>query len=224
MDGNGRWAKKRGLPRRKGHAAGADAAKALVTECRSLGIEYVTLYTFSKENWDRPKGEIRAIFDLLVRFLKQELDTLVEQDIRLHILGETAELPLATRKAVKFVCAKTAKCVSMTLNLALNYSGRDEILLACEKLLQSGIKPRDLTEEMFKNQLHTAGQPDPDLIIRTSGELRLSNYLLFQAAYSELYFTDTLWPDFDKAELHKALSDFAGRKRRFGKTSEQTGP
>ncbi len=223
MDGNGRWAKKRGLPRRKGHAAGADAAKALVTECRSLGIEHVTLYTFSKENWDRPGDEIKAIFDLLVRFLKKELGTLVEQDIRLHILGEPADLPPATRKAVKFVCAKTAKCASMTLNLALNYSGREEILLACKKLLEASVRPQDLTEEMFTDKLYTAGQPDPDLIIRTSGELRLSNYLLFQAAYSELYFTDTLWPDFDKAELEKALLDFAGRKRRFGKTSEQTG-
>ena len=222
MDGNGRWAKNRGWPRKKGHAAGADAAKALVTECRALGIEYVTLYTFSKENWDRPRDEIKAIFNLLVRFLKQELPTLLKQDIRLRVLGQTADLPPATRQAVKFVSAKTARCASMTLNLALNYSGREEILLACRQLIQKGIEPQKLTEEIFKNQLYTAGQPDPDLIIRTSGELRLSNYLLFQAAYAELYFTDTLWPDFDKTELYKALSNFAGRKRRFGKTSEQT--
>jgi len=216
MDGNGRWAKARGLARSDGHTAGTEAAKTLVTECRKLGIGHVTLYTFSKENWRRPQDEVRFLFDLLVRFLNRELASLVEQEIRLNILGELDDLPLATRTAIRHALKKSEGCASMVLNLALNYSGRDELVRACRRLLAEGADPAALTEEVLAERLYTAGQPDPDLVIRTSGELRISNFLLWQTAYSEFYFTDTLWPDFGREELHAALAAFAARSRRFG--------
>ncbi|HBE95116.1 MAG TPA: di-trans,poly-cis-decaprenylcistransferase [Desulfovibrio sp.] len=221
MDGNGRWAQKRGLPRAEGHRAGTEAARAVVTRCRELGIGHLTLYTFSRENWSRPAEEVRFLFDLLVRFLKKETKLLLDQDIRLKILGETGDLPFGVRQVVESVAEKTKNCGSMTLNLALNYGGRDEILRACRNLSAKGLPAEAITEEAFAAELYTAGQPDPDLIIRTSGELRLSNYLLFQAAYAEFYFTEVLWPDFTPAELDKALEDFAQRQRRFGKTEAQ---
>lgn len=221
MDGNGRWATSRGLSRSEGHRAGTKAARKVVTECRTLGIRHLTMYTFSKENWARPKDEVNFLFDLFRRFLTNELDLLLEQDIRLRILGEIDALPLATRKVLKHVMAATEHCTGMILNLAVNYSSRDEIVRAARKLAEAGTPAAQITEETLAAQLYTAGQPDPDLIIRTSGEQRLSNYLLFQAAYAEFYFTETLWPDFDEAELHKALEVFAGRKRRFGTTGEQ---
>lgn len=221
MDGNGRWAQRRGLPRAEGHRAGTEAARAVVTRCRELGIGHLTLYTFSRENWSRPAEEIRFLFDLLVGFLKKETKLLLDQDIRLKILGETGDLPFGVRQVVESVVEKTKGCGSMTLNLALNYGGRDEILRACRSLSAKGLPAEAITEEAFAAELYTAGQPDPDLIIRTSGELRLSNYLLFQAAYAEFYFTDVLWPDFTPAGLDKALEDFAQRQRRFGKTEAQ---
>ncbi len=222
MDGNGRWAERRGLPRSEGHKAGTEAAKAMVTHCRRLGIGHLTLYTFSRENWARPKTEVAFLFDLLVRFLKRETAMLLEQDIRLRILGETSELPFGARQVVEGVVKKTAHCGSMTLNLALNYGGRDEIVRACRRLAAKGLKPEEITEESFAAELYTAGQPDPDLVVRTSGEIRISNYLLFQSAYAEFYFTDVLWPDFTPEEMDKALADFAGRQRRFGKTGQQS--
>lgn len=221
MDGNGRWAKLRNQPRIEGHRAGTEAARAVLTRCRELGVEYLTLYTFSKENWGRPAEEIKFLFDLLVRFLNRELDTLLTQSIRFQVLGEMADLPLATRKVLKHVIAKTAQCSAMTLNLALNYSGRDEILRACRSLVAKGVRPEDVTAERLSAELYTAGQPDPDLIIRTSGEKRLSGYLLWQSTYSELYFTDTLWPDFSAAHLDAALAEFQHRTRRFGLTDDQ---
>ena len=221
MDGNGRWAQRRGLPRAEGHRAGTEAARAVVTRCRELGIGHLTLYTFSRENWSRPAEEVRFLFDLLVRFLKKETKLLLDQDIRLKILGETGDLPFGVRQVVESVAEKTKNCGSMTLNLALNDGGRDEILRACRNLSAKGLPAEAITEEAFAAELYTAGQPDPDLIIRTSGELRLSNYLLFQAAYAEFYFTEVLWPDFTPAELDKALEDFAQRQRRFGKTEAQ---
>jgi len=221
MDGNGRWARARGLERSAGHKAGTETAREIVRECRKLGIRYVTLYTFSKENWSRPKQEVGYLFTLLKDFLSTELPSLVEQSIRLNVLGDIEEIPLATRQVLKMAIAKTADCSAMTLNLALNYSGRNEILHACRSLLQQGVTADTLTEEMFTRELYTGGMPDPDLIIRTSGELRLSNYLLFQSAYSELYFTDIAWPDFHADALHNALNDFSQRKRRFGTTGEQ---
>ncbi|MGE4299768.1 MAG: polyprenyl diphosphate synthase [Desulfovibrionaceae bacterium] len=222
MDGNGRWAQQRGLPRSQGHRAGTDAAKAIVTACHERGVGHLTLYTFSRENWARPKDEVAFLFDLLTSFLKRELQSLMSKSIRLRVLGELRDLPFAVRQVLKLVCGQTASNTSMTLNLALNYSGRDEIVRAARACVADGLAPEAITEEALAARLYTADQPDPDLIIRTSGEVRLSNYLLFQSAYSELYFTDVLWPDFDAAELDKALADFARRQRRFGKTGEQT--
>jgi len=221
MDGNGRWAQKRGLPRSEGHKAGTDAAKAVVTRCRELGIGHLTLYTFSKENWGRPKEEIRFLFDLLTRFVTREADTLLKRDIRLSVFGELSDLPLAPRQALSHVIKKTSGCRSMRLNLALNYSGREEILRACRALAATGAPAAEITAERFAAELYTAGQPDPDLVIRTSGELRLSNYLLWQSAYSEFAFPEVLWPDFSAAELDKALADYRSRRRRYGLTEEQ---
>jgi undecaprenyl diphosphate synthase len=221
MDGNGRWAKARNLRRSDGHKAGVEAAKAIVIRCREMGIPYLTLYTFSKENWSRPKEEVSFLFDLLIRFLNRELDNLLEQSIRLQILGEAAELPFGVRQVVGRVCEKTKDKNALTLNLALNYSGREEILRACRRLADKKLAPEEITEEAFRNELYTRGQPDPDMIIRTSGELRLSNYLLFQAAYSELYFTDVHWPDFTPDHFEAAIRNYQQRQRRFGKTSDQ---
>ena len=220
MDGNGRWATGRGLSRSDGHNAGSETVRSVVRECRAMGLEYLTLYTFSRENWARPADEIHFLFDLLVLFLRKELPELLEQRIRLRVAGETDRLPLAARKALNHAIAKTADCDAMTLTLALNYSGRDEIAMACRKLMESGIAPRDVTAERIAENLYTAGYPDPDLVIRTSGELRTSNFLPFQSAYSELYFTPTLWPDFTPEELHKAIAEFASRERRFGKAGD----
>ncbi|MCA1945639.1 MAG: di-trans,poly-cis-decaprenylcistransferase [Desulfovibrio sp.] len=224
MDGNGRWAQGRGLPRSHGHTAGAEAAIRMVAACARRGVRHLTLYTFSTENWSRPKEEVGHLFDLLARLLSRELPTFLTHNVRLQILGEWQELPFASRQVLKVVLAKTAHNTGLTLNLALNYSGRAEILRACRRLMEAGVPPAELTEERFAQELYTAGQPDPDLVIRTSGELRLSNYLLFQVAYSEFYFTDKHWPDFDEAELDAAIASFAARQRRFGRTGEQTAP
>ncbi|GAB1411160.1 polyprenyl diphosphate synthase [Desulfovibrionales bacterium] len=220
MDGNGRWARARGLDRSAGHQAGTEAAREIVRECRILGIPMLTLYTFSTENWSRPAQEVNFLFTLLKDFLREELPSLVEQSIRLTVLGELNDLPLSTRQVVRHAISKTATCTAMTLNLALNYSGRQEILRACQSLIRAGVAAEDITEDRFRSHLYTAGMPDPDLIIRTSGEMRLSNYLLFQSAYSELYFTDTPWPDFHPQHLRTALEDFQHRQRRFGATGD----
>lgn len=221
MDGNGRWAKQRGLNRTNGHKAGTEAVRAVVTRCRELGVKHLTLYTFSKENWSRPKAEIKTLFELLTSFLTKEEKSLKEQGIRLKVLGELDDIPLAVRQLLKHVMRQTKNCTNITLNLALNYSGREDILRATRAMVSKGIAPDAINEETFANELWTAGQPDPDLIIRTSGELRLSNYLLFQCAYSELYFTDIYWPDFTPDELDKAIKELNHRQRRFGKTSDQ---
>ncbi|MBG0776235.1 MAG: di-trans,poly-cis-decaprenylcistransferase [Desulfovibrionaceae bacterium] len=224
MDGNGRWAEQRGLPRSKGHQAGTEAAKAVVTACRERGIRHLTLYTFSKENWARPKDEVSFLFDLLVAFLKRELDNLVEQSIQLRVLGDFQGLPFAVRKALEHAMARTRHGEAMILNLALNYSGRAEIVHAARALAADGLAGEAITEEAIAERLYTSGQPDPDLIIRTSGEMRLSNYLLFQAAYSEFHFTETLWPDFDAAALDEALAAFGRRDRRYGARPEHGAP
>ena len=221
MDGNGRWATRRGLPRGEGHRAGVEAARAIVTHARNLGIRHLTMYTFSRENWARPQDEVALLFDLLRGFLDREIQTLTEQDIRLNILGDLDAIPFATRQALKMAMRTSRDCKGMQLNLALNYGGRDEILRACKRLIEHRQDPETLNEEAFADQLYTAGQPDPDLVIRTSGEVRISNFLLWQAAYAEFYFTDTLWPDFTPDELDKALADYAARERRFGKTGDQ---
>ncbi len=221
MDGNGRWAQERGLSRSEGHKAGVRAAKAIVTECRTIGIRHLTLYTFSQENWGRPKDEVSLLFQLLVSFLGDELPSMERNGISLRVFGDLDGLPLAARTALRHAISRTSRCSDMIVNLALNYSGREEILRATRTLIRRGVRPEDVTEDAFRECLYSAGQPDPDLLIRTSGELRTSNYLPFQSAYSELYFTTTYWPDFTPAELHKALRDYAGRSRRFGLTQEQ---
>lgn len=216
MDGNGRWAKNRGLPRSEGHRAGTKAAREVVRHCRRCGLEYLTLYTFSRENWSRPREEVSFLFDLLKRFLKSELSSLMEQDIRLNVLGDISTLPRVTRGVIEQVGSKTAGNNGLVLNLALNYSGRAEIVRACRRIMSEGVQPRQVDEELFSEYLYTGGQPDPDLVIRTSGEKRLSNYLLYQAAYAEFYFTQTLWPDFAPEDMDAAFEDFSRRQRRFG--------
>ena len=216
MDGNGRWAAHRGLSRSEGHRAGTEAARRIVEACREAGIEFLTLYTFSRENWRRPAAEVAFLFDLLVQFITRELPELENMGVRLQVLGEFGELPFAARKALVLSASRTARCDKMILNLALNYSGREELARAARLYMEAGGAPATMTPEALAAHLYTAGQPDPDLIIRTSGELRLSNFLLFQSAYSELYFTPTLWPDFTPEELRKALAEYAGRARRFG--------
>lgn len=225
MDGNGRWARQRGLARADGHKAGAQAVRAIVTECRKLGVPYLTLYTFSRENWSRPREEISTLFGLLVDFLRREAPRMSREGIRLNVLGDMDALPVVARTSLRRAIQRTApapgESAAMTLNLALNYGGRDEILRAVRLLAAEGTRAEDITEEVFRRKLYTAGQPDPDLVIRTSGELRISNYLLFQCAYSEFYFCDALWPDFTPEKLHEALRSYAARNRRFGKTQEQ---
>ncbi len=221
MDGNGRWAQKRNLKRTEGHNAGMATAKNIVIACKKLCIPYVTLYAFSKENWGRPKEEVSFLFYLLTSFIKEELHALEKNDIRLNIIGDTLGLPLAVKKTLQHAIKKTKYCQSMVLNLALNYSGRSEILHAVKTLLSQKIASSELTEERFRKYLYTTTQPDPDLVIRTSGERRLSNYLTFQTVYSELFFTNTLWPDFTEKELHTILKEYGKRNRRFGLLQEQ---
>lgn len=221
MDGNGRWAQARGLPREAGHRAGAETVREIVTACRKLGIRHLTLYTFSSENWNRPRTEVAALFSLLLEFLGQEVPRMEREGIRLNILGDIEGLPLAARTALRHGMRRTAANADMQLNLALNYGGRAEIVQAVRRLLRDNVAPEDVTEESFARYLYTAGQPDPDFLIRTSGEQRLSNYLLYQCAYSEFYFTPVPWPDFHEAQLHEALAVYGSRSRRFGKTQEQ---
>ena len=221
MDGNGRWARERGLPRSKGHLAGVDAVRTLVRECRRLGIGHVTVYAFSRENWQRPETEVSFLFDLFLQFLRQELPELMKEDIRLSFIGEAGDLPFAVRRALEYAMKKTASNRSMVFTLAISYAGREEILRAARLALEKGLRPEELTEEAFRTLLYDPALPDPDLVIRTSGEERLSNFLLFQSAYAELYFSPVLWPDFGPEELKKALTSYAGRVRRFGRTDEQ---
>lgn len=216
MDGNGRWAKQRGLARSAGHDAGSEAVRRIVTACRKIGIKSLTLYAFSRENWSRPKEEVSFLFGLLVDFLGKELTSLQENNIRLNIFGDKSGLPFAARKALDYVIGKTRGNTAMQLNLALNYSGREEIITACKKFVAAGGDINELTPELLSDYLYSAGQPDPDLIIRTSGEYRTSNFLLYQGAYSEYYFTPVLWPDFEEKDLFEAIESYAGRTRRFG--------
>ena len=212
MDGNGRWAKKRGLPRKYGHSVGAKVFRKIATYCKEIGVKYITVYAFSTENWKRPKDEVDAIMALLSEYLDTALAEFEENEIRLCFLGDRAPLSDELKAKMAEVEEKSKKYTTIC-NIALNYGGRAEILRAAQTLARSG---EEITEESFTAQLYTAGQPDPDLIIRPSGELRLSNFLLWQCAYSEFYFTDLLWPDFTPAELDRAIADYNGRKRRYG--------
>jgi len=225
MDGNGRWAKKKSLSRISGHIKGVDAVREIVTACRELGIKVLTLYAFSIENWRRPEDEVIALMELLKEYLLKEGEEMVQNNIRLYAIGKIEDLSLDVQKTLQEAIKKTERCDGMILNLALSYSGRSEILHAVQGILsdfQRGkIKPEEITLQRFSQYLWTQGIPDPDLLIRTSGEFRISNFLLWQIAYTELYVTETLWPDFDREELLKAIADYQSRERRFGLTSEQ---
>jgi undecaprenyl diphosphate synthase len=221
MDGNGRWARRRGLPRIYGHKRGADRVRNIVELCSQLGVPVLTLYAFSDENWGRPKEEVNFLMGMLGDFLRSEIATMKTNNIRFRTIGRTERLPKMAQKWVEKAMAETAENRGMVLNLALSYGGRGEILQAIKRMEATRGIPEDLREEHLAAHLDTAGLPDPDLIIRTSGEQRISNFLLWQGAYAELYFTEVLWPDFDEKELLLALVDFQGRQRRFGLTGEQ---
>ena len=214
MDGNGRWAKLRGKPRTYGHSKGADAIQGVVKGCYKKGIKAVSLYAFSTENWSRPKEEVDKIFDLLAKFLKKHVKTLIKYEARLNISGDISVLPNHLLTEIESVLEKTKHFTENTLNIALNYGSRLEIVRAVNNIIKEGVE--NITEEDFSKYLYTANLPDVDLIVRTSGECRLSNFLLYQSAYAELYFTDVLWPDFSEEELEKALEWFDGRDRRYG--------
>jgi len=225
MDGNGRWAKKKMLNRISGHMKGIDAVREVVRTCRELGIKILTLYAFSVENWKRPKEEVTALMRLLKEYLQKERAEMIENNIQLCALGRLHDLPPDVQETLSETVKKTEHCDGMILNLALSYGGRSEILHAVQGILldfQKGkIRPEEMTFQRFSQYLWTRGIPDPDLLIRTSGEFRISNFLLWQIAYTELYVTETLWPDFDRDELLKAIADYQSRERRFGMTSEQ---
>jgi len=225
MDGNGRWAKKRGLPRVAGHKRGVDTVKEIVETCAEIGVKFLTLYTFSTENWKRPKDEVSTLMRLLLNSLRDRVNELNDNDIRLTTIGNTKSLPTAVRKQLDFDIERTKNNKKMVLNLALSYSGRWELLEAIKNIansmVQGKIKSEDIDEKIISSYLTTKDIPDPDLVIRTSGEFRVSNFLLWQIAYSEFVITETLWPDFSKFDLYDAIKIFQNRERRFGKVSEQ---
>ncbi len=225
MDGNGRWAQSRGLSRVRGHREGAESVRVVVRECRRLGIKVLTLYSFSTENWQRPKREVDALMKLLSRFLKGERREMMERNIRFNVLGEIERFPQSLSALLREVMWETRDNCEMTLNLALSYGGRAEITRAvkavAEKCVRGDLDPEAITESVISEQLYTASLPDPELLIRTGGEYRVSNFLLWQIAYTELYVTSDYWPDFREEELNAAIADFHKRERRFGKTSEQ---
>ena len=228
MDGNGRWAKKKGAMRIFGHRNAVQAVKDVTECCGELGIKYLTLYAFSTENWNRPKDEVDGLMELLVNTLKQEIGTLMENQVKLITIGETSHLPQNCQNNLQWAINETKNNSGLKLILALSYSGRWEIMKAVRQLaadVKDGkIQPEAITEQNFENYLQTSGIPDPELLIRTSGELRISNFLLWQIAYTELFITPTLWPDFRKEHLYEAIWSYQQRERRFGKTSEQLNP
>lgn len=225
MDGNGRWAKQRGLPRVAGHKKGVDTVKVIVEACAELGVKYLTLYTFSTENWNRPKDEVSTLMKLLLKSLKDRVDELCENDIRLTTIGDINALPNVVQKQLLEDIERTKNNKKMVLNLALSYSGRWEIVKGIKKLCDTVKNNKfdmdDLDEKSFAQFLESNDIPDPDLVIRTSGEFRVSNFLLWQIAYSEFVITDVYWPDFDRQQLYQAIRQFQKRERRFGKVSEQ---
>ena len=224
MDGNGRWARSRKLPRIAGHKEGINSVREITRACGEMGIGYLTLYTFSQENWSRPRMEVSALMNLLVETIRREIDELMENNVRLHVIGRMEELPEKPRVEMEQGIRRTAENNGLNLVLALNYGGRIEILDAVTRLCQEqqdGLDFSELTEQVFEKYLYTKGMPDPDMVIRTSGESRVSNFLLWQMAYSEIIVTSTLWPAFRRKELYEAILDFQSRERRFGKVSEQ---
>ncbi len=225
MDGNGRWAEERKRPRLFGHKAGVDSVREIVETARTLGIEFLTLYAFSTENWNRPSGEVTGLMGLLKSYLQSELKAMLKNNIRLCCLGQQDRLPKDVQSVLQQTIANTKLCRGMTLNLALSYGGRDELVQAMRSLAQNcqeGSRQwQDISEADITSHLFTAGQPDPDLLIRTGGENRLSNFLLWQASYAELYFTEIKWPDFKKEQFMEAINIFNRRQRRFGQTGAQ---
>jgi undecaprenyl diphosphate synthase len=216
MDGNGRWAAQRHLPRVEGHRAGIDAVRDIVETSARLGINVLTLYAFSVENWKRPAAEVSTLMLLLKRYLRLELNTLLRNNIRFNVIGRVQDLAPDVRSELKMAEQKTAENPGMLFNIALNYGGRAEIVEAARALIASGVQADDLDEQRFAGFLYTSGQPDPDLLIRTSGEMRVSNFLLWQIAYAEIWVTDTLWPDFRKRDLFEAILAYQKRDRRYG--------
>lgn len=221
MDGNGRWAKSRGLPRLAGHKAGTENLRRVIRACVEFGIQYLTIYAFSTENWGRPKDEVEGLLRILAEVIDKELPELNEQGVQLHHIGRLEDLPENLRQKVNKAIEITKNNQRLVLNVAFNYGGRDEIVCAIKQMMRDGVTPEQVTSDLISSYMFTAGMPDPDLIIRTSGEMRTSNFLIWQASYAEWYVTPTFWPDFDKEELRKALVAFAQRDRRFGKLSEQ---
>ena len=221
MDGNGRWAKKRGLPRIEGHRAGRKAVREAVEGCVELGVQVLTLYTFSVENWSRPEREVSALMLFLRQTLKQEREELRKSDVRLGVIGRVSDLPKAVRKVLDETIDDLKESKGLLLNLALSYGGRAEIVDAVRKIAADArlaqTKPEEIDEKFIERRLYTAGIPDPDLLIRTSGEMRVSNFLLWQLAYSEMWVTETLWPDFRKKHLFEAVRNYQKRQRRFGR-------
>ena len=225
MDGNGRWAQQHAMGRIAGHKKGAEAVRLTVRACREIGIKVLTLYAFSTENWLRPSGEVKALMRLLEEYLRSEIQEMLENGIRLTTIGDTEALKKPMKTILRVTIAKTAHNHDMILNLALNYGGRDEIVGAVQDLLndirRGTLADQEVTKDLFSRYLDTAGLPDPDLLIRTSGEYRISNFLLWQSAYTEFYYTDVLWPDFNRDELFRAITEYQRRERRFGLTSDQ---
>lgn len=219
MDGNGRWAQARHRPRVFGHQAGVKTVRRVVEDASEMGVKCLTLYSFSTENWSRPKAEIAALFSLLREYVEQDLQTLHERGVKIRILGSKEGLKSDLISLINRVQTTTAENTNFQLNIAFNYGGRDEFLRATKRAMAAGHTEESLTSEVLESFLDTAGLPDPDLVIRTSGEMRISNFLLWQAAYAEFVFTDVLWPDFTRADLEAAISDFQRRDRRFGNLS-----
>jgi len=220
MDGNGRWAKKRGLPRIQGHRKGADSVREVVRGAGEIGIKYLTLYAFSVENWNRPKSEVDTLMKYLLRFLKKEINELNKNNVRLQAIGQIYRLPENVQEQLKKTIAATSKNNGLTLTLALSYGGRTEIIEAVrhigKEIAEGKLDPEEINEQVISRHLYTHGMPDPDLLIRTSGEMRVSNFLLWQISYAEFVITDTLWPEFGKAEFFKALEEYTSRHRRYG--------
>ncbi len=216
MDGNGRWAKKRNLPRIAGHREGVKRVREIVEESREIGIKYLTLYAFSKENWKRPESEVSFLMKLFIRSAKEQFNDLMKNNVRVKIIGDRIGMPSDVLDMFRWIEEETANNTGLNLLLAINYGGRVEIVNGVKRIIERGIPSDDLSPELFEKYLYTKDIPDPDLVIRTSGEMRISNFLLWQIAYSEFYFTDILWPDFSKEEYKKAIEDYSHRKRRFG--------
>ena len=223
MDGNGRWAKERGKERSYGHQAGVDTVRRITSECVRLGVKFLTLYTFSTENWSRPETEIAALMGLVLSSLEDEI--FMKNNVRFQVVGDIQRLPQSVQDKLQETTEHTAQNTAMTMVVALSYSSRWELTRAAQSIardVKAGtLQPEDITEELMNERLETAFMPDPELLIRTGGELRISNYMLWQIAYSELYFCDTYWPDFDEADLHQAIANYQARQRRFGKTGMQ---